>query len=127
MDGNKARRVATTTNVLDSWQQPGDAATTNQPRSDYHDQNHQNNLRDSDFYASRGDYICLRNVSLTYRFPQELTRMRLRNLELYAAGNNLHYFTAYEGPNPERGGTINHDSGRYPVFRTFTVGLRVGL
>lgn len=127
MDGNKARRVATTTSVLDAWQKPGDAAITNQPRSDYHDQNHQNNLRDSDFYATRGDYICLRNVSLTYRFPQELTRMRVRNLELYAAGNNLYYLTAYQGPNPERGGTISNDSGKYPVFRTFTVGVRVGL
>lgn len=127
LDGNKARRVATTTNVLDAWQKPGDAATTNQPRSDYHDQNHQNNLRDSDFYASHGDYISIRNVSLTYKFPQKIIGNKVRNLEVFAAGNNLYYITAYEGPNPERGGTISNDSGKYPVFRTFTIGARIGL
>lgn len=127
MDGNMARRVATTTGVLDAWQNPGDAAITDQPRSDYHDQNHQGNLRDSDFLTTKGDYICLRNVSLTYKFPSAFTRQKVRNLELFVAGNNLHYFSKYKGPNPERGGTISHDNGRYPVFRTFTAGARLGL
>jgi hypothetical protein len=127
MDGNMARRVATTTNVLDAWQKPGDASFTNQPRSDYHDQNHQGNLRSSDFNAYKGDYICIRNVSLTYSFPAELVKNSVRNLELFAAGNNLHYFTEYEGPNPERGGAIGHQEGKYPVFRTFTLGARIGL
>lgn len=127
MDGNGARRVATTRNVLDAWQKPGDAAHTKQPRSEYHDQNHQGNLRESDFYAYKGDYICIRNVSLTYNFPQSLLNNRVRNLELFATGNNLHYFTEYKGPNPERGGSFSHQEGRYPVFRTFTVGARLGL
>lgn len=127
MDANGARRVATTTNVLDSWQKPGDAAHTNQPRSDYHDNNHQNNLREGDFYAYKGDYICIRNVSLTYNLPQQWLKNKLRNVEVFAIGNNLYYFTEYKGPNPERGGSFSHQDGRYPVFRTFTVGARLGL
>lgn len=127
MDGNKTRRVATTTGVLDAWMQPGDAAHTNQPRSEFHDQNHQNNLRKSDFYATKGDYLSLRNVSLTYKLPNDFLNNKLSNLELFVTGNNLYYFTKYDGPNPERGGTLNHQGGRYPPFRTFTIGARIGL
>jgi hypothetical protein len=127
LDGNMARRVATTTRVLNSWQKPGDAAFTSQPRSDYHDQNHQGNLRNSDLYATRGDFLSLRNISVSYAFPKSILKNKLHKLEMYVAGNNLYYFTKYKGPNPERGGTINHGSGSYPPFRTFTMGIRVGL
>ncbi|RAV29546.1 SusC/RagA family TonB-linked outer membrane protein [Sinomicrobium soli] len=127
MDGNKTRRVATTTSVLNAWQQPGDAAHTNQPRSDFHDQNHQDNLRKSDFYAVKGDYLSLRNISLTYKVPADVLKNKLSRLELYVTGNNLYYFTKYKGPNPERGGTIGHQDGQYPPFRTFTIGARIGL
>jgi len=127
MDGNKATRVATTTSVLDAWTHPGDAAFTNQPRSDFHDQNHQANLRTSDFYATRGDYLCLRNVTLAYHFPQTILHNKLRSLQLFMTGNNLYYLTKYKGPNPERGGEIGHQDGKYPPFRTFTIGAKIGL
>ncbi len=127
LDGCKTQRVATTTAVLDAWQKPGDAARTNQPRSDFHDQNHQANLRASDFYTFKGDYLCFRNVNLSYKFPVSKLKYNIEMFQIYVSANNIGYLSAYKGPNPERGGALGNSGGKYPPFRTFTFGFKLGL
>ncbi|MEN7550704.1 TonB-dependent receptor [Rapidithrix thailandica] len=115
--------IGITNEVLNSWQNQGDV--TDIPRYYWADQLAQNNsFRGSSFYYEKGDYLALREVTLSYQVPNFpwIKRIGMQNLRVYATGSNLHYFTSYKGLLPEDGGT---DSGRYPYPRTFTMGLNV--
>ncbi|WP_236705222.1 hypothetical protein, partial [Hymenobacter sp. AT01-02] len=48
------------------------------------------------------------------------------SLRLYGTVENLVTFTKYSGMDPEIGG-VGLDLGTYPVARTFTVGLNLGI
>jgi TonB-linked SusC/RagA family outer membrane protein len=105
-----------------SWQNQGDM--TDIPRYYWADQLSQNNsFRGSTFYHEPGDYLAIREVTLSYNLPKKwLEKVRLSNVRTYLTGTNLHYFTKYTGLNPEIGGT---DSGRYPIPRSVVFGVNV--
>lgn len=117
--------------ALSSWKKPGDI--TEVPKYYWADQLGQNNLfrnatsangSNSRYYES-GDFLCLREVSLTYSVQKKYTsRLKIDGIRLNLTAQNLGYFTKYKGLNPEEGGT---DRGRYPVPRTFMFGLNVSL
>ncbi|CAN5466823.1 TonB-dependent receptor [soil metagenome] len=113
---------APTTDVLRSWQEQGDE--TDVPRYHWADQFWKENIwRGSSWYYERGDYLSLREVTLSYRAPVDIaSRLGMQNLRLYLTGSNLHYFTSYRGLIPEMGGT---DGGRYPHPRTITAGIDI--
>jgi TonB-linked SusC/RagA family outer membrane protein len=79
------------------------------------------------------DYFSLRNVSLGYNFPDDLTtKLGLTGLRLYATAQNLIYITAddYHGFNPEHVDGSNpraYGSQRAgtPIYKTVTFGLNV--
>ncbi|MCD2258130.1 SusC/RagA family TonB-linked outer membrane protein [Psychroserpens luteolus] len=79
------------------------------------------------------DYFSLRNVSLGYNLPDDLTsKLGLTGLRLYATAQNLIYITAddYHGFNPEHVDGNNpraYGSQRAgtPIFKTVTFGLNV--
>lgn len=79
-------------------------------------------------YWQRGDYLALREVTLSYDLPTEtmtrLTRDRVKSLRLFLTGSNLAYFTRYNGTLPETGG---NDSGRFPLPRVVTLGATISL
>ncbi|MDP4710657.1 MAG: TonB-dependent receptor [Saprospiraceae bacterium] len=105
-----------------AWQNQGDQ--TDFPRYMWADQLAQNNsFRGSTFFHEKGDYLALREVTLSYNLPQRLLKpLRIPAARTYFTGTNLHYFTQYTGLNPEEGGT---DSGRYPIPRSFLWGINV--
>lgn len=104
-----------------SWKKQGDV--TNTPR--YLFQNSQGNITKSSVYFEKGDFLCLREVTVGYNLPSDLSRrIHVKNLRVNLTGSNLHYFTKYSGSNPEVGGA---DNGRYPNPRNFTLGLNVSL
>jgi len=110
--------------ILRSWQKQGDI--TDIPRYYWADQSFKNNLRrqNSMFYQS-GDFLMLREVSLSYQIPQRITeKMKISNLRFHVTGNNLYYFTKYTGLNPEDGGDEGSE-GRYPLPRTIIFGLNL--
>lgn len=77
-------------------------------------------------YWQKGDYLMLREITLSYQMPQSLLGTYLKNringIKLYVSGSNLVYFTKYNGTFPEVGG---NDVGRFPLPRTVTFGLNV--
>ncbi|WP_215224944.1 SusC/RagA family TonB-linked outer membrane protein [Echinicola shivajiensis] len=105
-----------------SWQNQGDI--TDIPRYYWADQLSQNNsFRGSTFYHEKGDYLAIRELTLSYNLPQKwLNPIKISNIRTYFTGTNLYYFTDYTGLNPEVGGT---DSGRYPIPRSFLFGINV--
>src|SRR5699024_4536090 len=112
--------------VEKSWLDKDGRRHTDVPRYYWADQLAQNNLfRGNTRYFEKGDYLALREITLSYTLPSEwVSSIGFRNLRVYATGNNLHYFTNYKGLLPESGG---QDSGRYPNPQSFIFGINVGI
>lgn len=108
--------------VLRSWQTQGQQ--TDIPRIYWADQQAQNNLfRGNSEYYEAGDFLALREVTLSYSFSSELLKkLKITNIRLNATGNNLHYFTKFKGLNPEDGAD---DRGRYPIPRNIIFGANI--
>lgn len=115
-----------TTEILETWTEEN--PTSNVPRYDFTDpqRNHQpfgGQFNGSSRYWEKGDYLALREVTLSYNLPGDIFNNNLfQNLRLYATGGNLAYFNDYTGNSPENGGV---DTGRYPLPVTYTLGLNV--
>lgn len=102
-----------------SWKKQGDV--TNTPR--YVHQSNVNISRNANYYE-KGDFLALREVTLSYSLPANLARkIKLGSVRFNVTGSNLYYFTNYTGANPEEGGI---DNGRYPNPRTITFGANIG-
>jgi TonB-linked SusC/RagA family outer membrane protein len=111
--------------VLDAWTPANTGADI--PRLSTADAN-QNFSRASDWYLENGSYLRLKNVTVGYTLPAAWAPS-LRpgaRLRLYGTIENLVTFTKYSGLDPEVGG-IGLDMGTYPLPRTFTVGLNLGI
>ncbi|HRQ50083.1 MAG TPA: TonB-dependent receptor, partial [Agriterribacter sp.] len=108
--------------VAHSWLKEGDQ--TDIPRLYYGDWQY-NIGRGTSPYYEKGNYLALREVTLSYDLPQALLkRIGLKGFRLNVSGQNLHYFTKYRGINPENGGT---DNGSYPISRNFLFGATISL
>ncbi len=88
------------------------------------------NLFISDRYVEDGSYLRIQNINLGYTLSQSISeKVRLTKLKIYGSIQNLHTFTNYTGYDPEIG-AFNQDAlqmgvdiGRYPIPRTFTIGI----
>jgi len=79
-------------------------------------------------------YARLKNVTLSYNIPASLlSRIGARSVRVYVSGTNLVTITKYTGFDPEGSsyGTATAypgvDQGRYPLTKTYLVGLNIGL
>jgi TonB-linked SusC/RagA family outer membrane protein len=113
--------------LLRSWKKQGDV--TDIPRFYWADQQASNNLyRDGNytsFLYEKGDFLCLRELTLSYDLPKSLLqKAKIAAMRVNITGNNLHYFTKYRGVNPEDGGRTY---GRYPIPRNIIFGVNITL
>ncbi len=83
-----------------------------------------NELRASDYFLVRGDYLKIQQVQLGYSVPQHIAqRLKLSNIRLYGVADNAFLFfnrsgaKAFSGPDPETPGSI------YPRPIRYTFGL----
>lgn len=84
-----------------------------------------NFYRSSSQFIYRGDYLAFREISLSYRVPEFLTKkMAMNSLELSLTAQNLGYLTAAKLVySPEPGADT---MGGYSLPRTLVFGLNVG-
>ncbi|MBL7473252.1 SusC/RagA family TonB-linked outer membrane protein [Robertkochia sediminum] len=73
-------------------------------------------------FWEKGDYLALREVTLSYNVPTRYFDDAIKNLSIYLTGTNLHYFKSVSGDTPEVGGV---QYGQFPMPITFTMGLNV--
>lgn len=80
-------------------------------------------------YLTNASYIGLRNVSVGYTFPTEITRkMHLSNLRVFCQAENIYYWSHRKGFDPRMDslyGNYNSDSGYAFPMRTISGGLSV--
>ncbi len=114
--------------VKETWQQPGDNQKYAKFFANDADDGNKNYSRVSNVFSEKGDFLALREVTLSYSLPQNLVgKWGMQRATLYASGQNLHFFTAVTGVSPERGtgSTYNTDYNPYPAARKYSLGIKV--
>lgn len=87
-------------------------------------------------FLSDAGYLTVKNVSLGYTFSK-IKIKNIKNLRVYVSAQQLYTLTKYKGMNPEISSdafgnaasalNLGHDYGGYPVPRTISFGLNLGL
>lgn len=124
------------TTVTDSWRP--DNPDTDMPRFSKTD-GADNKWAYTDRWLEDGSYIRLKTLDIGYTFPKQwIQKARISNLRLYVSMENLFTLTKYSGYTPDLGESsltgVSYnvfsrgiDQGRYPVPRTYSVGVQVSL
>jgi TonB-dependent starch-binding outer membrane protein SusC len=111
------------TYVLDRWQKPGDVTNVGKFSTQYA-ADPPGNIPQSDYIISNASFIRLKNVSLSYTFPQSLQKeAHLHNARIYIQCQNLLTITKYAGLDPASpsGGVV------LPALRIITGGIQLTL
>lgn len=118
------------TDVLNAWTKSGQI--TDMPKSFFGDNISNGSSFPLDVNVFSGDYIKLRNITMTYNLPKAITdKWKISSARFYVNGNNLFMITKYPGPDPEvssnGNGSSNFGIDRNTVAnqRTITVGVNV--
>lgn len=107
---------------LKRWQKPGDV--TQVPRRVAG--NTQGGYYDSSRALKKGDYLRLKNMTVSYNLPDKVKNyLKLSNARVYISGNNLLTFTKLNfDPEVRADGYYNFT---FPAARTVTLGLEISL
>lgn len=109
--------------TLDRW--TGEGTSTTMPRAVFNDPN--KNARPSDRYVEDGSYLRIKNITLGYTLPASLIKkVQLTTARFYITTQNLFTLTKYSGFDPEIG-TSGIDNSVYPVTKTISVGVNLGI
>ena len=93
------------------------------------DKNH--NMRASNMWVKNGNFLRLSNLQVGYTLPREISKkLLIQNARVYLAISNLFTISPYNKyGDPEVGqGSVLYtglDTGRYPMPRTYTLGVNV--
>ncbi|MGM9757658.1 MAG: SusC/RagA family TonB-linked outer membrane protein [Candidatus Cryptobacteroides sp.] len=75
----------------------------------------------SSLHLCKGDYLKLKNLTIGYTLPQDLTRKaKIEKVRVYATGENLFAITQFPGMDPEMRATAG-----YSTMRQYAFGLNV--
>lgn len=119
------------TTVLTRWRSesdPGDGVT---PRANARTTGLNNAV--SSRWVEDGSYLRIQNITIGYRLPAGVTeRLKLQQVRVYLSAQNLHTWTKYLGYNPEVSNyegalTSGVDYGSFPLSRTISAGINIGL
>ena len=120
------------TRVLDSWSETNRDAIL----PALHTSIVNNESQPNSYFVEDGSYMRLRNLQLGYNF--EFPKLGIRNAQIYIQGTNLFTITDYKGADPEMGTgnagddpnppaadlTLGVDQGRYPIAKSYLLGLK---
>lgn len=92
-----------------------------------------NNARVSDRFVEDGSFLRIQNATLGYTLPSTLLQKTgvISNLRAYFTVQNLYTFSKYTGYDPSIGSHSSNallsgvDNGRYPVPRTYLLGVKL--
>ena len=87
-----------------------------------------NDWRYSDMALFSASYLRVKNITLGYTLPKELTQKAyINNARVYVSGDNLFMFSAAPGIDPSMSltGGMDVDAYSYPVMRTISIGVNV--
>ncbi len=108
--------------ALNYWKKPGDTGVNPKPVAG-------NASNSNDFtidrWLQRGDYLRLKDVTLSYSLPQAaLQKLHLKGLRVYVSGLNLYTFSDVTAFDPEAG-TTGVVAAAYPFAKTVMGGIEL--
>lgn len=84
-----------------------------------------NNYQSSTFWLRDGSYLRLKTLDIGYTLPKAwVNKAHLNNVRIFFVGTNLLTFSKFKLWDPEMGSS---DGKKYPLSRTFSLGLSVNL
>ena len=98
-----------------------------------------NKLAYTDRWLEDGSFVRLKTVDIGYTFPKQwVQKAMIQPLRVYVSMENLFTLTKYSGYTPDLGESSSAgvsynvfsrgiDQGRYPIPRTFSLGIQVNL
>ncbi|MDR2272955.1 MAG: TonB-dependent receptor [Sphingobacterium sp.] len=102
----------------------GAGSTNENPRLYYGWDGTNPNRRPSTWYLQDASFLRLKNLTVGYTLPQQLTsRVNINRVRLYFAGDNLFTKTKFKGLDPERSGDGRF--AQYPQNKIISFGLNV--
>ncbi len=108
--------------ALNYWKKPGDVGVNPKPIAG-NSTNSDNAL--SDRWLERGDYLRIKDVTLSYSLPQvALDKLHIKGLRFYVSGLNLFCFNDVNFWDPEMGVT-GGGAGVYPLTKSFVGGIEL--
>ena len=120
------------------WKQPGDKTIFARLTPNDADGGNRNYSRISNINVQKGDYLCLRDVTLAYDIPKKaLQKIGVAGLQISVTGNTLGYLTAVKGVSPESASTgtgtgmysvsstSSSDFNNYPPTRKVLLGIKL--
>ena len=116
----------TPTMYYDTWSESNPNAKY--PRYLFADQNGKNNYIASTMFAYRGDYLAIREISLSYSLPESVAKMlKMQRAEVSITGQNLGYITGAKNvgspeANPKDNGVVGQG---YSLPRTILFGVNL--
>ncbi|MDP4282450.1 MAG: TonB-dependent receptor [Bacteroidota bacterium] len=110
--------------VKDHW--TGEGTSTTQPRASKGGYNY----TPSDYFIQDGSFMRLRNITLGYTLPGNLSnKIYMKKIRVYLKADNLYTWTKYTGYTPEIGSSDvlgnGIDDGVYPITAVYAIGLNL--
>ena len=94
------------------------------PRLYFEDMGGTKNMRANTYFLQNASYLRLKNLTLGYTLPRELTgKFAIQRLRFYFSGDNLLTFTKFRGLDPER--SDDGIASEYPQNRICSVGINI--
>ena len=120
-DGNQMT-MNQTNSALDYWTKPGDTATNPKPVAG----NSSNSYNiTSTRWLQRGDYLRIKDVTLSYTLPENLTKkINISNVKFYVSALNPYTFHDVNFYDPERG-EEGMGFGIYPHTKSIVGGVEI--
>lgn len=83
------------------------------------------NREETTFYLDDLSYIRLKNIQLGYNVPKHILRkVGVNNVRIFGSTENLGTITKFRGLDPEKDG---HASDAYPLNRSYSIGVNIGI
>ena len=77
-------------------------------------------------YLESGSHFRLKNVTLSYDFPQAwMKKAKMKGLKVYVSGDNLVTFSRFSGMDPEIDTEYGTYDTNYPVPMTVVGGIQI--
>lgn len=107
------------------WQKEGQVTTVPRPINNAAEVGSARGDIASTRYLEDASYIRLKNLSLSYNFPNSvIDNIRLRSASIKLQANNLYTLTKFSGYDPEFN---NANTGVIPAMKSFFISLHLGL
>ena len=108
--------------ALNYWKKPGDTGVNPKPIAG---NSTSSATALSDRWLERGDYLRIKDVTLSYSLPQvALDKLHVKGLRFYVSGLNLYCFNDVNFWDPEMGVT-GAGAGIYPLTKSFVGGIEL--